>query len=240
MNLFPGRPPVSPAYVGLLALIVNLWAVALANDAFSGIGPGDGSGAGSAPVRIVAYGDSLTAGFGMAESSAFPVQLEAALRKRGHAVEVANAGVSGDTTGSGLERFDWAVPDGTDAVILELGANDALRGLDPKIARRNLEAIIDKLEAKGIDILLAGMAAPRNLGSEYVAAFDGMYSDLAQKHGLLHYPFFLDGVAQKPDLNLSDGLHPNEKGVAVIVERIVPKVEELIARVTARRASPKL
>jgi acyl-CoA thioesterase-1 len=186
-------------------------------------------------MHIVALGDSLTAGFMLPESAAFPAQLETALKARGHDVRITNAGVSGDTTAAGLERFEWSVPEDTRAVILELGANDALRGLDPKAARANLETIIARLEARGIEVLLAGMAAPRGLGEEYVAAFDPIYPELAQKHDLILYPFFLDGVSERPEFNLPDGLHPNAKGVRVIVERILPKVEELIARARARQ-----
>ncbi len=188
-------------------------------------------------IRIVAYGDSLTAGFGLPQSAAFPVQLERALKAKGHAVEVINAGVSGDTTAAGLGRFDWAVPDGVDAAILELGANDALRGLDPARARANLDAILKRLEGRGLDVLVAGMAAPRNWGDSYVTAFDSIYPDLATAHGALLYPFFLDGVAMRADLNLGDGLHPNAAGVGEIVRRILPSVETLIGRVRARRAA---
>lgn len=189
----------------------------------------------AAPVRIVVLGDSLVAGFQLRASDAFPAQLERALKSKGHAVEVINSGVSGDTTAAGLERIKWAVPERTDAVILELGANDALRGLDPARARANLEKIITVLKANGAEVLLAGMLAPRNLGEEYARSFDGIYPELANKHGLILYPFFLDGVALDGGLNLGDGIHPNAKGVAEITRRILPAVEELIARVRARQ-----
>lgn len=179
-------------------------------------------------IRIVAFGDSLTAGFRLAPHEAFPVKLEKALKARGFKVEVANAGVSGDTTAGGLSRLDWAVPDGTDIVILELGANDALRGIDPSVARRNLEAMIKQLKAKRAAILLAGMHAPRNWGEDYARRFDAIFPELAKEHGLTLYPFFLDGVALRPELNLDDGLHPNARGVDVIVERILPAVENLL------------
>ncbi|GAB4228844.1 MAG: arylesterase [Methyloligellaceae bacterium] len=187
-------------------------------------------------LTIVALGDSLTAGFGLAREAAFPRQLEAALRKRGHKVRVINAGVSGDTTAAGLARLDWALGPRADAVILELGANDALRGLEPGQARANLDAILTRLREKGIPVLIAGMLAPRNLGADYAARFDSIFPDLAKKHGALLYPFFLEGVAGKQALNLPDGLHPNARGVAVIVARILPYVEKLLARAQARPA----
>jgi acyl-CoA thioesterase I len=189
------------------------------------------------PIRIVVLGDSLVAGFQLAPADAFPAQLERELKARGHAVEVINAGVSGDTTAAGLERLNWAVPERTDAVILELGANDALRGLDPARAKTNLDKMIAALRAGGSEVLLAGMLAPRNLGDAYTKAFDGIYPELAQKHGIVLYPFFLDGVALNAQLNLADGLHPNRKGVAEIAKRMLPAVEQLIDRVRAKRAA---
>jgi acyl-CoA thioesterase I len=188
------------------------------------------------PLRIVVLGDSLVAGFGIKPSEAFPAQLERALKERGHAVEVINAGVSGDTTAGGLERLRWAVPGHTGAVILELGANDALRGLDPGRAKANLDKIITILKASGAEVLLAGMLAPRNLGVTYTRAFDAIYPELAAKHGLILYPFFLEGVALTTKLNLDDGLHPNSRGVAEITKNILPSVEQLIARVRAKPA----
>jgi acyl-CoA thioesterase I len=187
------------------------------------------------PLRIVVLGDSLVAGFQLKASDAFPAQLDRALKAKGHAVEMINAGVSGDTTANGLERMRWAVPERTDLVIVELGANDALRGLDPARARTNLEKIVTSLKADGAEVLLAGMIAPRNLGETYTRSFNAMYPDLAQKHGLLLYPFFLDGVALNGDLNLGDGLHPNAKGVAEITRRMLPVVEEAMARVRKRQ-----
>ncbi len=186
-------------------------------------------------LKLVALGDSLTAGYGLPESAAFPAVLERALRARGHAVEVANAGVSGDTASGGLDRIDWSVPDGTDGVIVELGANDMLRGLDPAIPRKAIETIVARLKERGIPVMLAGMYAQRNLGPDYVKRFDGLYGDIAKANDLVLYPFFLDGVAGERSLNLPDGLHPTAKGVEVIVERILPTVETFIQRI---RASP--
>ncbi len=186
------------------------------------------------PLRLVALGDSLSAGYNLPANAAFPAVLEQALRQKGVAVEIANAGVSGDTTQGGLQRLDWSVPDGTDGVILELGANDALRGLDPAAAEKALDAIITRLKARRIAVLLTGMYAPRNLGPDYVARFDGLFPRLAQKHGLMLYPFFLDGIAGDRALNQPDLLHPTAQGVRVIVERILPTVERFIAALPAR------
>jgi acyl-CoA thioesterase-1 len=189
------------------------------------------------PMRIVVLGDSLVAGFQLRAADAFPAQLERALKARGHDVEIINAGVSGDTTAGGLERLKWAVPEATDAVILELGANDALRGLDPARAKANLEKIILELKANGIEVLVAGMLAPRNLGTNYSSAFDSIYPELASEHAVLLYPFFLDGIAFDAKFNLGDGIHPNGSGVAEITRRIVPQVEQLIERVRNKRAA---
>jgi len=185
-------------------------------------------------LRLVALGDSLSAGYGLPQEAAFPVALERALKAKGHHVEIANAGVSGDTSSGGLDRLDWSVPDGTDGVIVELGANDMLRGLDPAITRRNIEAIVERLKARNIPVMLAGMYASRNLGPDYIQKFDTIYSDIAKKHDLVLYPFFLDGVAGERSLNLPDGLHPTAKGVEIIVERILPSVESFLARLTQR------
>lgn len=187
---------------------------------------------GSEPVRVVALGDSLTAGFELPPFAAFPVQLEKALTQRGHNVSVANAGVSGDTTSGGLQRLDWAVPEGTEAVILELGANDALRGVSPKTARDNLDTILTRLGERNIKVLLAGMRSPQNWGKTYVDDFESIYPELANKHGALLYPFFMEGVAMQKKLILDDGLHPNAEGVGKIVEMILPQVEKLIERVS--------
>jgi len=181
-------------------------------------------------IRILALGDSLTAGYGLPADDGFVAQLQAALRDRGHDVLVIDAGVSGDTTAGGLARLEWALAEGADAAIVELGANDALRGIDPASSRANLDAILAILVERDMPVLLAGMYAPRNLGSDYVAAFDGMYPDLAAEHGAIHYPFFLEGVATDPALNQPDGIHPNAEGVAVIVEAMLPDVERLLDR----------
>jgi acyl-CoA thioesterase-1 len=182
-------------------------------------------------IKLVALGDSLTAGYGLPPGHGFPAVLQKALQAKGRDVVVADAGVSGDTTAGGAQRLDWAVPEGTDGVILELGANDALRGLDPAAARRSLASILDRLKARNVPVLLAGMYAPRNLGPGYHEAFDAIYPDLAKQYGLVLYPFFLDGVVGQARLNLPDGLHPTAEGVQVIVERMLPTVERFLDRV---------
>ncbi len=187
------------------------------------------------PLRLVALGDSLTAGYNLPPAASFPAALERALKARGHNVEIANAGVSGDTASGGLDRLDWSVPDGTDGVILELGGNDMLRGLDPAATQRALDTIITRLKARGIPVLLAGMYASPNLGADYVQRFDAIYPGLAQKHGVILYPFFLDGIAGERALNLPDGLHPTAQGVERIVEGILPTVERFLAKVSAAK-----
>ena len=189
------------------------------------------------PVRIVAFGDSLTAGYNLPADAAFPAKLQAALKTKGIAATVANAGVSGDTTTGGLSRVDWSVPEGTQAVILELGANDTFRGTDPKLVKANLETILGKMQQRHIPVLLAGMLAPRNLGEDYVQAFDAIYPALASAHPVVFYPFFMDGIIGDPNLLLADGLHPNPAGVDAIVARILPQVEELIVRARTARGS---
>jgi acyl-CoA thioesterase I len=187
------------------------------------------------PIRIVALGDSLSAGYQLSASEAFPARLEKALKAKGLNVEIANAGVSGDTASGGLARLDWSVPDGTDAVIVELGANDMLRAVDPKVTRAALDSILTRLKARGIEVLLTGMRAAPNLGAEYGQAFNTIYPELAATHGVVLYPFFLEGVAADPKLNQGDGLHPTAAGVDAIVTRITPKMEELLSRVQAKR-----
>lgn len=187
------------------------------------------------PLRILALGDSLTAGYQLPPEAAFPVQLEAALTARGHDAIVINAGVSGDTTAAGLARLDWSLGEGADAVIVELGANDALRGLPTASARANLDKIVASLSERGIPVLLAGIAAPRNMGDEYVAEFERMYAEIAAEYDAILYPNFLEGIPISAETVLPDGIHPTQKGVAIIVEGILPKVEELIERAAAAR-----
>ncbi|WP_420712749.1 arylesterase [Ancylobacter sp. SL191] len=181
------------------------------------------------PLRLVAFGDSLTAGLGLPAKDAFPAKLQAALTAKGHDVVIENAGVSGDTTSAGLARLDWSIQDGTQGVILELGANDALRGLDPAIAEKSLDAILARLKERKIPVLLAGMVAPPNLGGGYGERFNAIYPRLAAKYDVPLYPFFLDGVAGQGKLNQPDGIHPTAAGVDVIVERITPAVERWLA-----------
>jgi acyl-CoA thioesterase-1 len=182
-------------------------------------------------IRLVVLGDSLTAGLGLPPGKAFPDRLQAALRARGWDVDVLNAGVSGDRAADGLARYDWAVPANADALIVELGANDMLRGLEPVATKKALSAILDKAHAARLPTLIAGMRAAPNLGAEYDRAFDVIYPALAKDHDVALYPFFLDGVAGDPKLNQADGMHPTAAGVDVIVERIAPLVEEILKQV---------
>jgi len=186
------------------------------------------------PIRLVVLGDSLSAGYNLPQEAAFPAVLERALEAKGYNVEIANAGVSGDTATAGLDRLDWSGPDGTDGVIVELGANDMLRGVDPSVPRKAIDTIVTRLKERGIPVMLAGMYASRNLGPDYVQKFDSLYPDIAKKHDLVLYPFFLDGVAGERSLNLQDGIHPTAKGVEIIVERILPTVETFLARISQR------
>ena len=185
----------------------------------------------AAQVNILAIGDSLTAGYGLAQSNSFPVQLQAALRAVNEDVRVTNSGVSGDTSAGGHARLGWALSLKPDAVIIELGANDGLRGLDPGQTEANLKQMISDIQKKGIPILLTGMLAPPNLGQEYSNEFNSLFQRLAKKHGVLFYPFFLEGVVAVPALNQTDGIHPNAAGVGEIVKRILPYVRELIGQV---------
>ena len=181
-----------------------------------------------APVRILALGDSLTAGYGLAARDSFPARLEAALKARGHDVTLINGGASGDTTAGGLARLGWALADRPGFVIVELGANDGLRGIDPKVTYANLDSILARLKSRGMKVLLTGMVAPPNLGADYGRAFNAVFPRLAKKHEVAFYRFFLDGVAADPRLNQRDGIHPNARGVAVIVDRIMPHVVRLL------------
>ena len=185
-------------------------------------------------LTILAFGDSLTAGYGLPAEQAFPVKLEAALRAKGHDVTIINGGVSGDTAGDGLARLEWSLSEDVDAAIVAFGGNDVLRGLPPEQAEQALDKIMDILKARGLPTLVAGMLAPPNLGADYGAAFNGIYPRLAEKHGALLYPFFLDGVAAIARLNQADGLHPTGEGVDVIVARMLPTVEELLTKATAK------
>ena len=180
--------------------------------------------------RIVVLGDSLTAGFGLPRGDAFPARLEAALRAEGHRWQVIDAGVSGDTSAGGLARLDWVLADEPEIIIVELGANDGLRGLPTDQLEANLDAILAKIGKADAATLLAGMRAPANFGPDYAAAFHAVYERLAARHGVAFYPFFLEGVAMEHALNQADGIHPNAAGVAEIVRRIVPHVVALIAR----------
>ncbi len=190
-----------------------------------------------APVKIVALGDSLTAGLGLPQSEAFVPRLQAALGATGIAAEIANAGVSGDTASGALTRLDWSVPEGTEAVILEVGANDMLRGIKPQVTRAALDTILQHLTGRHIAVLLCGMRAAPNLGPDYVQSFETIYPELAAKYGVLLYPFFLDGVAADLGLLQPDGKHPNAAGVDMIVAHILPKVQELIAQVRSQHPS---
>ncbi len=237
--LVPLRPAAAPAPLasyGSFAALVQAFARASACAAFLLWMTAAGLAA-DRPVKIVALGDSLTAGFGVSAANAFPAKLEKALKAKGFAVEVVNAGVSGDTAAGGLARLDWAVPPDTDAVIVELGANDMLRGKDPNQTRHSLDEIVRQLTERRIAVLLTGMRAAPNLGGDYARGFEPIYPELAAKYDVLFYPFFLDGVASDSKLNQRDGLHPTPAGVDAIVGRILPKVEELVAQARARRGS---
>lgn len=235
MALFPGKPTGrldgprrSLVNVVLPAGLRRLGAILVAAVMMFGAGGSAARAQADEPIRLMAFGDSLVAGFGLAASNAFPARLEAALREEGYRVEVINAGVSGDTTAGGAARIDWALGDDPDMVLVELGANDALRGIDPEEARDNLDYILQRLKEERIPTLLAGMYAPANWGADYVEAFNRIYPDLAEEYGIPLYPFFLEGVATDPAMNQGDGIHPNAAGVRVIVENILPYVIRVI------------
>jgi acyl-CoA thioesterase-1 len=191
---------------------------------------------GGKPVKMVVLGDSLSAGHGLPGPAAFPVRLQKALKSNGIDVDMINAGVSGDTTSGGRDRLDWSVPEGTEAVIVELGANDALRGIDPKITREALSEIVTQLKARKIAVLLCGMLAPPNYGSDFAARFNTIYPDLSKSFGVSLYPFFLEGVAADAKLNQPDGLHPTAEGVDVIVKNILPTVQALLGALPGQRS----
>ena len=188
------------------------------------------------PIKMVVLGDSLSAGLGLSASSAFPARLQKSLAANGIVVEMINAGVSGDTSSGGRDRLDWSVPEGTEAVIVELGANDALRGTDPKVTRAALTDILTRLKSRKIAVLLCGMLAPPNYGSDYSARFNAIYPDLAKSFGVPLYPFFLEGVAADARLNQADGLHPTADGVDVIVKNILPTVEAFLGAISGQRS----
>ncbi|NNH66185.1 arylesterase [Rhizobium laguerreae] len=184
-------------------------------------------------INLVGFGDSLMAGYQLPPGDGFPEKLQAALKAKGLDVTIANAGVSGDTTTGGLARIDWSVPDGTDGVILELGANDALRGIPPEESEKNLDQMIARLKHRGIAVLLAGIIAPPNMGADYAARFNPIYQKLSEKHGLPLYAFFLDGVALEAGLKLDDGMHPNARGVDVMVEKMEPAVTNFVEAISS-------
>ena len=187
------------------------------------------------PIKMVVLGDSLSAGLGLSASAAFPARLKRSLEANGIVVDMINAGVSGDTASGGRDRLDWSIPEGTDAVIVELGANDALRGVDPSVTRAALTDILARLKARGIAVLLCGMVAPPNYGSDYSARFNAIYPDLAKSFGVPLYPFFLEGVAAQARLNQADGLHPTAEGVDVIVQNILPTVQAFLGAISGQR-----
>ena len=188
------------------------------------------------PIKMVILGDSLSAGYGLPAGAAFPVRLQKALDTKGIKVDMINAGVSGDTSSGGRDRLDWSVPEGTEAVIVELGANDALRGTDPAVTRGALSDILTRLKARGVAVLLCGMVAPPNYGSDYAARFNAIYPDLAKSFGVPLYPFFLEGVAADARLNQADGMHPTAEGVDVIVMNILPTVQAFVGAISGQRS----
>jgi acyl-CoA thioesterase I len=217
-------------------LFLRLPALAVAGGLLLMTAPVSAQGPAGPPIKLVAFGDSLTAGHGLPVDAAFPVRLQKALKDKGIEVDMVNAGVSGDTTSGGLARLDWSVPEGTQGVILELGANDALRGIDPKIPRAALEQILTRLKARNIPVLLCGMLAPPNFGSDYSAQFNAIYPDLAKAFGVPLYPFFLQGVAGDAKLNQADGIHPTAAGVDIIVKAILPSVEAFLGAKSGQRS----
>ncbi|WP_420831358.1 arylesterase [Bradyrhizobium acaciae] len=221
----------------ILVLLMGLMTAASAQTPSVDKGPENGRAQGSVkPIKMVVLGDSLSAGYGLPAAAAFPVRLQKALEAKGIKVEMTNAGVSGDTASGGRERLDWSVADGTDAVIVELGANDALRGIDPAVTRAALSDIITKLQARKIAVLLCGMLAPPNYGSEYAAKFNAIYPDLSKSLGVPLYPFFLDGVAANPKINQADGMHPTAEGVDIVVNNMLPTVQAFLGALSGQRS----
>ena len=216
----------------MFAHMVVLATVLIAGTAFSQTP----AGSAAKPIKVVVLGDSLSAGLGLSAPAAFPARLQKSLESNGIAVDIINAGVSGDTSSGGRDRLDWSVPEGTEAVILELGANDALRGIDPAVTRAALTDILSRLKARRIAVLLCGMLAPPNYGSDYSARFNAIYPDLAKFFGVPLYPFFLEGVATDASLNQADGLHPTAEGVEVIVKNILPTVEAFLGAISGQRS----
>jgi len=213
----------------ILVLAIVFMTAATASAQTSATGP-------TKPIKMVVLGDSLSAGLGLSASSAFPARLQKSLKINGIEVAMINAGVSGDTSSGGRDRLDWSVPEGTEAVILELGANDALRGIDPKITRAALTDILTRLKARKVAVMLCGMVAPPNYGSDYSVRFNAIYPDLAKSFGVPLYPFFLEGVAADARLNQADGLHPTAEGVDVIVKNILPTVEAFLGAISGQRS----
>jgi acyl-CoA thioesterase I len=224
------RPPRLFTRLFLLWLVLGVTGVLLM------AGPASAQAPANKPIKLVVLGDSLSAGYGLPAAAAFPVRLQKALKDKGIDVDMVNAGVSGDTTSGGLERLDWSVAEGTQAVILELGANDALRGIDPKVPRAALEQILTRLKARNIAVLLCGMLAPPNFGADYSTQFNAIYPDLANAFGVPLYPFFLQGVAGDPRLNQADGIHPTAEGVDIIVKAILPSVEAFLGAKSGQRS----
>jgi acyl-CoA thioesterase-1 len=216
-------------FVHMLVLGMALMAAAAASAQTPGVRP-------AKPIKMVVLGDSLSAGLGLTASAAFPARLQKSLRIKGIEVDMINAGVSGDTSSGGRDRLDWSVPEGTEAVILELGANDAMRGIDPKLTRSALTDILTRLKARGVAVLLCGMVAPPNYGSDYSARFNAIYPDLAKSFGVPLYPFFLEGVAADAKLNQADGIHPTAEGVDVIVRNILPAVQAFLGAISGQRS----
>jgi acyl-CoA thioesterase I len=214
------------AHMRVLGMVLMLAGTAFAQTPAAGV---------TRPIKMVVLGDSLSAGLGLSASAAFPAQLQKSLKINGIAVDMINAGVSGDTSSGGRDRLDWSVPEGTEAVIVELGANDALRGTDPTVTRAALTDILTRLKARKIAVLLCGMLAPPNYGSDYSARFNAIYPDLAKSFGVPLYPFFLEGVAADTRLNQADGLHPTAEGVDVIVKNILPTVEAFLGAISGQR-----